>query len=195
MDVYKLKKRYGISILAFLLIALVSVPSWGQALTVTGKVTDSSGEPLMGVYVLIEGTARGQSTGIDGDYSINVPTDGTLIFSFMGFNTVIEPVNGRSVIHVTMDISSVALDELVVTALGIKKDRKALGFSVTEVKADELLKNKQTNVINSLAGKVAGVNVTQSGGSAGSGSTIIIRGGNSASEGRDNQPLFVVDGI
>lgn len=195
MDVYKLKKRYGISILAFLLIALVSVPSWGQTLTVTGKVTDSSGEPLMGVYVLIEGTARGQSTGIDGDYSINVPTDGTLIFSFMGFNTVVEPVNGRSVIHVTMDISSVALDELVVTALGIKKDRKALGFSVTEVKADELLKNKQTNVINSLAGKVAGVNVTQSGGSAGSGSTIIIRGGNSASEGRDNQPLFVVDGI
>jgi len=121
MGVYKLKKRYGISILAFLLIALVSVPSWGQTLTVTGKVTDSSGEPLMGVYVLIEGTARANQQVFDGDYSINVPTDGTLIFSFMGFNTVIEPVNGRSVIHVNMDISSVALDELVVTALGIKK--------------------------------------------------------------------------
>ncbi|NLA15147.1 MAG: SusC/RagA family TonB-linked outer membrane protein [Bacteroidales bacterium] len=174
---------------------MVAIPSWAQTMRVTGTVTDTSGDPLMGVYVLVEGAARGESTGIDGTYSINVPEDGTLVFSFMGFDNVVEPVNGRSVIDITMSMSSVALDELVVTALGIKKDRKALGFSVTEVKADELLKNKQTNVINSLAGKVAGVNVTQSGGAAGSGSTIIIRGGNSASEGRDNQPLFVVDGI
>ena len=87
------------------------------------------------------------------------------------------------------------LEDVVVTAMGIKKEKKALGYAVQDLKSDELLKNKQTNVINSLAGKVAGVNVTQSSGAAGSGSTIIIRGGNSASESRDNQPLFVVDGI
>jgi TonB-dependent SusC/RagA subfamily outer membrane receptor len=91
--------------------------------------------------------------------------------------------------------SSILLGDVVVTALGIKKDRKALGYAVQDLKSDELLKNKQTNIINSLAGKVAGVNITQSSGSAGAGSTIIIRGGNSASESRDNQPLFVVDGV
>lgn len=105
-------------------MALVSVPSWGQTVNVTGKVTDASGEPLIGVYVLVEGTAQGESTGIDGTYSINVPADGTLVFSFMGFDTVIEAVNGRSVIHVTMNMSSVALEELVVTALGIKRTVK-----------------------------------------------------------------------
>ncbi|MDD4499965.1 MAG: SusC/RagA family TonB-linked outer membrane protein [Bacteroidales bacterium] len=176
-------------------IVLLAGPMWAQNVNVTGKVTDRNGDPLMGVYVLVQGSATGVTTELDGGYSISAPTNGTLKFSFMGFEDAIVPVNGRSIIDVTLSDSSVALEELVVTALGIKKDRKALGFSVTEVGAEELLKNKQTNVINSLAGKVAGVNVTQSGGSAGSGSTIIIRGGNSASEGRDNQPLFVVDGI
>lgn len=195
MDVYRKNGRLILTCLATLVFALIAGPMWAQNITVTGKVSDNSGEPIIGVYVLVQGTTRGVSTGIDGTYSINAPADGTLLFSFMGFENVTEQINGRSVIDITMSPASVALEELVVTALGIKKDRKALGFSVTEVGAEELLRNKQTNVINSLAGKVAGVNVTQSGGSAGSGSTIIIRGGNSASEGRDNQPLFVVDGI
>ncbi|MDD4257080.1 MAG: SusC/RagA family TonB-linked outer membrane protein [Bacteroidales bacterium] len=176
-------------------IVLLAGPMWAQNVNVTGKVTDKNGAPLMGVYVLVQGSTTGVTTELEGSYSISAPANGTLKYSFMGFDDAIVQVNGRSIIDVTLSDSSVALEELVVTALGIKKDRKALGFSVTEVGAEELLKNKQTNVINSLAGKVAGVNVTQSGGSAGSGSTIIIRGGNSASEGRDNQPLFVVDGI
>jgi len=195
MDVYRKSGRLTLTCLATLVIAMIAGPMWAQNVNVTGKVTDNSGEPLMGVYVLVQGTSRGVSTDLDGNYAISAPADGTLLYSFMGFEDVVENINGRSIIDVTMNVSSVALEELVVTALGIKKDRKALGFSVTEVGAEELLKNKQTNVINSLAGKVAGVNVTQSGGAAGSGSTIIIRGGNSASEGRDNQPLFVVDGI
>ena len=195
MDVYRKSGRLTLTCLATLVIAMIAGPMWAQNVNVTGKVTDNSGEPLMGVYVLVQSTSRGVSTDLDGNYAISAPADGTLLYSFMGFEDVVENINGRSIIDVTMNVSSVALEELVVTALGIKKDRKALGFSVTEVGAEELLKNKQTNVINSLAGKVAGVNVTQSGGAAGSGSTIIIRGGNSASEGRDNQPLFVVDGI
>jgi ferric enterobactin receptor len=105
------------------------------------------------------------------------------------------PINNRSIINLTMEEDALLLEDVVVTALGIKKERKALGYAVQDLKSDEILKNKQTNVINSLAGKMAGVNITQSSGAAGAGSTIIIRGGNSASESRDNQPLFVVDGI
>ena len=195
MHVYKKSGRLLKTCLATLAIVLLAGPMWAQNVNVTGKVTDKNGAPLMGVYVLVQGSTTGVTTELDGSYSISAPANGTLKYSFMGFEDAIVQANGRSIIDVTLSDSSVALEELVVTALGIKKDRKALGFSVTEVGAEELLKNKQTNVINSLAGKVAGVNVTQSGGSAGSGSTIIIRGGNSASEGRDNQPLFVVDGI
>ena len=185
--------------LRFVLLALVSltfsVGAWAQNITVTGTVTDKSGEPIIGVYVLVQGTQNGTSTDIDGKYTLEVPANATLQFTSMGYTDVLEAVNNRSVVNVTMVDDAVLLDDVVVTALGIKKDRKALGYSVTEMKASELMKNKQTNVVNSLAGKVAGVNVTQTGGAAGAGSAIVIRGGNSASESRDNQPLFVVDGI
>lgn len=185
--------------LRFVLLALVSltfsVGAWAQNITVTGTVTDKSGEPIIGVYVLVQGTQNGTSTDMDGKYTLEVPANATLQFTSMGYTDVLEAVNNRSVVNVTMVDDAVLLDDVVVTALGIKKDRKALGYSVTEMKASELMKNKQTNVVNSLAGKVAGVNVTQTGGAAGAGSAIVIRGGNSASESRDNQPLFVVDGI
>src|ERR1700712_3744473 len=92
-------------------------------------------------------------------------------------------------------VESSQMEDVVVTAMGIKKERKALGYSVSDLNAEELMKNKNTNVINSLAGKVPGVNVTQFSGSAGAGASITIRGGTSTSEGRQNQPLFVVDGI
>lgn len=185
--------------LRFVLLALVSltfsVGAWAQNITVTGTVTDKSGEPIIGVYVLVQGTQNGTSTDLDGKYTLDVPANATLQFTSMGYTEVLEAVNNRSVVNITMVDDAVLLEDVVVTALGIKKDRKALGYSVTEMKASELMKNKQTNVVNSLAGKVAGVNVTQTGGAAGAGSAIVIRGGNSASESRDNQPLFVVDGI
>lgn len=95
----------------------------------------------------------------------------------------------------TLKEDAQTLNEVVVTAMGIKKEKKALGYAVSDINSEELLKNKNTNVINSLAGKVPGVNITQSSGAAGAGASIIIRGGNSTSEGRENQPLFVVDGI
>ena len=166
-----------------------------QNIAVTGKVVDKNNEPIVGAYVVVVGTTTGTSTGVDGGYSINAPANGTLSFTCIGYKTQDVAVAGRRVIDIILADDAEMLQETVVTALGIKKERKALGYSVTEVKAEELLKNKQTNVINSLAGKVPGVNVTQAGGAAGAGSSIIIRGGNSASEGRDNQPLFVVDGI
>ena len=164
-----------------------------QNVRVTGKVIDTGGEPLVGVYVLIDGTRTGTSTDIDGSYVINAPGNATLVFSSIGMATVREAVNGRSVINVTMNNDALIMDDVVVTALGIKKERKALGYAVQDIKADELMKNKSANVINSLSGKIAGVNITQGGGAAGAGSTIIIRGGTSLE--RDNQPVFVVDGV
>ena len=166
-----------------------------QDIRVTGKVTDQAGEPLAGVYVIVEGTRTASSTDFDGTYAITVPRDGRLVFSSIGYKDQIVNVSGRAVVNVTMEDDATLLDDVVVTALGIKKERKALGYAVSDLKADELLKNKNTNIINSLAGKVPGVNIIQSSGAAGAGATITIRGGNSTSEGRSNQPLFVVDGI
>ena len=182
-------------ILTSFMLVLVSGTLIAQNIRVTGKVIDNNGLPVPGVTVLIEGTSAGVATGVDGTFSIEAPANGALLFSSIGMESQRIPVNNRSVINVTMTESAVALEDVVVTALGIKKEKKALGYAVQDLKSDEIMRNKQTNVINSLAGKVAGVNVTQSSGSAGAGSTIIIRGGNSASESRDNQPLFVVDGI
>lgn len=179
---------------AFMMV-LISGTMIAQNIRVSGKVTDNTGLPVPGVTVLVEGTTTGVATDNDGTYSISVPANAALLFSAVGMETQRVPVNNQTVINVVMAESAIAVEEVVVTALGIEKEKKALGYAVQDLKSDEILKNKQTNVINSLAGKVAGVNITQSSGSAGAGSTIIIRGGNSASESRDNQPLFVVDGI
>lgn len=179
---------------AFMLV-LVSGTVIAQNIRVSGKVTDITGLSIPGVTVLVEGTTTGVATDNDGTFSIDVPANAVLLFSAIGMEPQRVPVNNRTVINVVLSESSIAVEEVVVTALGIQKEKKALGYAVQDLKSDEILRNKQTNVINSLAGKVAGVNITQSSGSAGAGSTIIIRGGNSASESRDNQPLFVVDGI
>ena len=194
MFIHKSLRSLRFAVMTLVAMTL-SLGAWAQNVKVSGTVSDVNGEPLIGAYVLLQGTSTGTSTDIDGKYVIDVPANGTLVFQLMGMMEVVAPVNNRSVINVTMEEDAVMLEDVVVTALGIKKDRKALGYSVTEMKADELLKNKQTNVVNSLAGKIAGVNVTQGSGAAGAGSAIIIRGGNSASESSSNQPLFVVDGI
>jgi TonB-linked SusC/RagA family outer membrane protein len=151
---------------------------------------------MPGVNVVVKGTSIGAITAMNGGYTINNVSPGqTLVFTFIGYTAQEVTVGNQNRYDVSLYPEAVSVSEVVVTALGIKKDKKALGYSVQDIKSYEILRNKQTNIINSLAGKVAGVNITQSSGSAGSGSTIIIRGGNSASESRDNQPLFVVDGI
>lgn len=160
----------------------------------TGTVVDENGEPLVGVSVVVKGNNSGGITDADGNFSINAKNGTTIVFRYVGYNTREEVFKGQPM-YVTLEPNSINLDEVVVTALGIKKDRKALGYSVTEMKSDEILENKSPNVINALAGKVAGVQVTQYSGAAGAGANITIRGGNSTSEGRTNEPLFVVDGI
>lgn len=180
-------------LLLLLFCAFIGV-AYGQS-AVTGKVTDPNGVPVSGASVLIKGKTGGTQTSEEGSFSVPASSKDILIISAVGFVTVEIQVGDRRDIQVVLQISQEQLGEVVVTAMGIKRERKALGYSVSDLSAQELMKNKNTNVINSLAGKVPGVNITQSSGSAGSGASITIRGGNSTSESRQNQPLFVVDGV
>ncbi|MDR3219408.1 MAG: SusC/RagA family TonB-linked outer membrane protein [Dysgonamonadaceae bacterium] len=163
--------------------------------SITGTVVDAKGGPLAGVSVSVRGASARATTDADGRYAIKVSDENQVLqFVYIGFKTLTATAN-KNVIDIALEEDLQMLGEVVVTALGIKKERKALGYSVSELNADELLKNKNPNVINSLVGKVPGVNVTQSSGAAGAGASITIRGGNSTSESRENQPLFVVDGV
>ena len=131
--------RKAMMALAVVMISLSAV--WAQNVKVTGTVTDNNGEPMIGVYVLVQGTTNGTSTDLDGKYSLNAASDATLVFSYMGYTDKVEAVNGRQVVNVTMSQDAVLLEDVVVTALGIKKERKALGYAIQDVKADELMKN------------------------------------------------------
>lgn len=161
--------------------------------TVTGTVTGDDGYGIPGVTVVEKGTSNGVITNVDGVYKITVSDDATIAFSFVGMHTVEEAVNGRSTIDVTLEASQIGLEEVVVTALGISKEKKALGYAVTEVGGDEIEVVKDHNPANSLVGKVAGLVVTQGTGGPGGGSRVIIRGNNSITG--NNQPLVVVDGV
>lgn len=190
-----MKGRVVRNVLSVFVFLLITGSMWAQNLNVTGKVTDKKGEPVIGVYVLVEGTRTGTSSDINGNYAITAPANGKLVFTSMGYKEVVATVNGRANIDVVLEDDARVLGDVVVTALGIKKERKALGYAVSDIKSEELMKNKTANPISSLSGKIAGVNITQSSGAAGSGAQIILRGGTSGSEGKDNQPLFVVDGV
>jgi len=188
-------KLFKLALMTLAAMVLSIGAMWAQNSKVTGTVTDKNGEPLAGVYVLVQGTKTGTTTDSNGQFSLKAPGKGSLVFSSMGFTSNTVAINNRGVVNVVMQEDAVLLNDVVVTALGIKKEKKSLGYAVTDIKADELMKNKTSNPISSLSGKIAGVNITQSSGAAGSGAQIILRGGTSGSEGKDNQPLFVVDGV
>lgn len=173
------------------LLMLTALAAWGQ--TAAGVVVDSQDQPVPGASVIVKGTSRGTMTLSDGTFSLTALPGSVLEVSCIGYLT--QDVAAAPSLRIVLAEDNLFLEESVVTALGIRRERKALGYSVSEVDSKELLKNKQANVVNSLVGKVPGVNVTQSSGAAGAGATIIIRGANSTSEGRDNTPLFVVDGV
>jgi len=161
---------------------------------VTGTVTDIEEGTLPGVSVVVEGTLVGTVTNTNGVYTLMVPEgDNVLVFSFVGMSTMEVDIDGRSVIDVTMEEDVVGLDEVVVTALGVKRETKALGYAVENVSGDELTRSGEVNAIEALAGKAAGVQVIGSGGTPGASAKILIRG-NSTFTG-ENQPLIVVDGV
>lgn len=160
---------------------------------VTGKVTDDKGAPLSEVSVIVKGTKTGTVTKSDGSYSLSVPAGATtLVFSYVHQSGLEIAIGAQSVVNATLKSEEKALSEVVVTAMGVKRDRKTLGYGVTELKATEVTQAHTTNVTNALNGKIAGVRIQGSGGSF-TGSSIIIRGYTTFTG--SNQPLFVVDGI
>lgn len=164
-----------------------------RMIKVTGTVTSATdGVPLPGVSIIVKGTSRGTVTDVDGNYSIEVPDNAVLVFSFVGFETHEIEVRGRNVINVVLAESVEVLEEVVVTALGISREKKSLGYSVAELSGEEITRVAQENILNSLAGKVPGVNISSTGG-VGSTVNMVIRGATSLST--DNQPLFVIDGV
>lgn len=163
-----------------------------QAQRATGTVVDETGEPLPGVSVIVAGKPGGVTTDIDGKFSLSAKPGDVLKLSYIGYKPMEIKFDGQP-INVAMQPDAANLDEVVVTALGIKKDRKALGYAIDEINSEELMRNKTSNAVTSLSGKIAGVNITQAGGGAGEGAQIVLRGGTSLE--RDNQPLFVVDGV
>lgn len=177
------------------LFMLLSAPlAWAQQ-DVSGLVVDdSTNQRLVGVVVLVKGSGKGTTTNDNGEFRINVPPGSTLSFRYIGYLQKDVPVTGGTM-EVRLSQDNKSLSEVVVTALGIKKEKKALGYSISEIKGDELTQARSTNVAATLAGKVAGLNVSPaSSGPAGS-NRIVLRGNTSIDKSRNNQPLIVVDGI
>lgn len=178
-------------LLTLLLFVLAVVQGWSQT-TVSGTVSSVNGETLIGASVLEVGTSNGTVTDFNGAYSLRVADGASLTFSMTGFEPQTVAVEGRSVINVSLS-EGIELNEVVVTALGISREKKALGYAITEVDGGEISEAKESNVINGLSGRVAGLVITQSSAGPGAGSRVIIRGNNSL--GGNNQPLYVVDGV
>lgn len=197
LNFYRKRKQRGRHIMSLLFTLLLigngfAIPL--QEVRVTGRVTsaeDNTGLP--GVSVVVRGSQQGTITDADGNYSILVPnSDATLVFSFIGFAEQEVPLNGRTVVDLALEPSMEQLNEVVVTALGIEREERSLGYDVAKVEGEDLRQVSQENVLNSLAGRVPGVTINQTSG-PGSSISVIIRGARSLTT--DNQPLFVVDGV
>jgi TonB-linked SusC/RagA family outer membrane protein len=175
-----------------LLLAVVVQVTFAQEKTISGTVSDKSGV-LPGVSVVIEGSNKGVETDFDGKYSIEANSGAVFVFRYLGYETAKITVAASNIINVTLVEGGEVLDEIVITALGIKRSEKALGYSTQQVRSEELTTVRDANIINSLSGKIAGVNVTNTSGAVGASSRIVIRGISSISG--NAQPLVVVDGV
>ncbi len=176
---------------------ILSIPLlvFSQSRQITGRVTDDKGVPLSGVSVAQKGTNNGTVTSEAGTYSLTVSgASPVLVFTYAGMQPQEMPVRTASVYNVSLQPGG-PMSEVVVTALGIRREKRALGYSAQEVSGEALAQTKQTNVVNALRGQVAGVQINSGGGAPGQGSRIIIRGIKSLDPNKDNQPLFVIDGI
>ena len=166
--------------------------AFAQEKTVTGVVSDESG-PLPGANVIIKSTKKGTQTDVDGKYSLKAKAGDVLIFSFIGMKDATATVGASNTVNMVMKSGGEELSEVVVTSQGIKKEKKALGYAVTTIKAEEFASKPSTDIARALTGKAPGVNIQQTSGLSGSGTNIIIRGYSSITG--NNQPLFVVDGV
>ena len=181
--------------LCLMFVCLVAIPAFTLGQTITGVVTDAAdGEPLAGVNILAEGTTIGTVTTLDGNYQITVPDDVThLVFSFLGYQRQRVAIQGRTTIDIQMQADLLLLDDLVVTALGLQADRRALGYAIQTVQAENISATRQISVSDALSSQFSGVEVRSQAGVPGAASSVNIRG--RASLLGNNEPLYIVDGI
>ena len=188
-------RRLLLQLALAMLLPMAGMPLFAQTGPITGTlVSDDDSSPLVEVTVTNQRTGKKVLSGASGTFTIEAAKGDVLEFTYVGYERKTWTVDGTTP-AVRLVRSQTQLDDVVVTALGIKKEKKALGYAVQDIKGDELLKNKSPNLINSLNGKIAGVNITNSSGAPGASAQIVIRGGTSVLETSDNQPLFVIDGI
>ncbi|WP_114938792.1 SusC/RagA family TonB-linked outer membrane protein [Mucilaginibacter endophyticus] len=190
MKFKQLLKRF---ILPLLSVFVFCYSTYAQTVTLKGKVTDEKGEPIAGASVKIKGTNAGSVTNGSGLFSLNYNGQGTLIVTAIGFTAHEVKLTGQAQVNVTLAEDNKVLNEVVVTALGIKRDKRILTYSSQEIKGESLTQSKEPNLVNAIAGKVAGVQVTSSSGTPGSSARIVIRGGSSFFG--TNEPLMVIDGV
>lgn len=185
-----------IRLLALLILGFVATTAMAQTIRVSGVVTSAEdGQPLPGVTVLVKGTNNGTGSSADGRYSLDkVPSNGTLEFRYVGMQTQSIAVGGKTTINAVMRVDALQASEVTVTALGVRKENRALGYATTTVKGEELSRTNQVSPINALQGKVAGVQISTVGsGGVTSAPNILIRGAKSLT--KNNSPIFVIDGI
>lgn len=179
-------------VLSFIAILSIGIVAYAQR-QVTGTVVDKSGTPVPGASVVVSGSTVGTITDANGHFSINASSDKTLNVSSIGYKDAAVKVGDRTVLQIVLEEDNELLDEVVVTALGVTRQEKTLGYSATTMKSEELLAARTTNVMNAISGKVAGVQVQSTSSDPGSSTNIIIRGFSSING--SNQPLYVVDGV
>ncbi|MEH0152512.1 SusC/RagA family TonB-linked outer membrane protein [Limibacter armeniacum] len=177
-----------------ILMMLLTLSAFAQERMVTGTVTNNQGEALIGVSVLVQGTTKGTITDLDGKYKVKLQeNESFLVFSYLGFDSQVIEVGNKTAINLVMEEDAHQLGEVVVTALGIERDKKAIGYAMQEVNGDQLSAVVQTSPLNALSGKVAGLNVSTSGSGPTGSTNVTIRGSNSLTG--NNQPLYVIDGV
>lgn len=181
-------KRKLTMFLALFIIGIGIVTAQTQ---VRGTVVDESGQPVIGATIQIKGTSQGTVTDVDGRFNLSAPANGTLVISYVGMRTQEVPV--QPTVNVTLVSDTEVLEEVVVTAMGIRRDRKALGYAAQDLKSDQLSKAGTTSLANAIQGKLTGVDIRQSSGAPGASAQIVIRGARSFDG--NNQPLYVVDGM
>lgn len=167
-----------------------------QPLTVSGKVLDVNGAPIIGAAVIVKGTSVGTSSQADGAFTLTIPAPASsamLKFNFLGYQTVTMPVGSRTVFNVTLQEAASEIEQVIVTALGIKRSEKALSYNITQVNADEITTVKDANFMNALAGKVAGLTINSSSSGIGGAAKVTLRGMKSIAQ--NNNALYVIDGI
>jgi TonB-linked SusC/RagA family outer membrane protein len=180
-------------IMFYCIVVLLTSTTIATSQSIKGIVKDNAGDPLIGASILVKGTTKGTVSDVDGNFSIDASPGSILTVSYTGYTTKEVKIGNESNLEIVLQ-SGQFLDEVVITSFGIAKDKKVLGYGSQKINADEIMESGQTNIINAMQGRMAGVTINSSGGAPGAGVNINIRGINSLG-GDDNQPLFVIDGI